>query len=135
MIYKFDILFKKSLRNGGLKVVTYTSLLQNPEAFGAGEGFTDAEGELSIVLEGTEEGYSINALYRKYRAQLVGLKNAELFGKDFSPRFVFSKPDDLYSIKMVYHNEDGKTSPIDTDAIMLQVNKDGKCTITCGGTT
>ena len=90
MIYKFDILFEKNLKNGGVKVVTYSTLLQNPKVFGEGEGFADAEGELSLVLEGTEEGYSINALYKKYRAQLVGLKNAELIGKDFSPRFLFS---------------------------------------------
>lgn len=132
MIYKFDILFKKPLSSGGLKVVTYTSLLQNPEVFGEGEGFADATGELSLVLEGTEEGYSINALYRKYRAQLVGLKNAELIGKEFSPRFVFSKPDNLYSIKMVCRNEDGKTCSIDTDSFALLVAKDSACTITDG---
>lgn len=83
MIYKFDILLKKTLTTGGIKVVTYSSLLENPEEFGKGEGFGDAEGELSMVLEGPEEGFSINALCRKYRAQLVGRINADMFGKDF----------------------------------------------------
>ena len=55
MIYKFDILFKKRLSSGGVKVVTYSSLLENPEAFGPGEGFADAVGELSMVLEGPED--------------------------------------------------------------------------------
>ena len=66
MTYKFDILFKKSLKSGGLKVVTYTSLLQEPEAAFGGEGFADAVGQLSMVLDGPEEGFSINALYRKW---------------------------------------------------------------------
>lgn len=134
MLYKFDILFKKSLKNGGLKVVTYTSLLQNPEVFGPGEGFTDAEGELSMVLEGTEEGYSINALYRKYRAGLVGLQNAALIGKDFQPCFVFSRPDDVHSIQMLCCRDDGTTCTLDTHSFVLQVSQDGKCNITCGGT-
>ena len=51
MIYKFEILLKKSLKSGGIKVVTYSSLLENPVVFGKGEGFGDAEGELSMVLE------------------------------------------------------------------------------------
>ena len=32
MLYKFDILFKKFLADGGTKVVTYSTLLENPEA-------------------------------------------------------------------------------------------------------
>ena len=42
MKYKFDILFKKRLSSGGVKVVTYGSLLENPEVFGRGDGFADA---------------------------------------------------------------------------------------------
>ena len=134
MTYKFDILFKKTLSSGGVKVVTYTSLLQNPEAFGWGEGFADAVGELSMVLEGPEEGFSINALYRKYRAGLVGLKNAALIGKDFQPCFVLSRPDDVHSIQMLCRTEDGTTTALDADSFVLQVSQDGKCTITCGDT-
>lgn len=134
MIYKFDILFKKSLSSGGVKVVTYSSLLQNPEVFGQGEGFADAVGELSMVLEGPEEGFSINALYKKYRAGLVGLKNAHMIGKDLQLCFVFSKPDDVHSIQMLCHSEDGTTFALDTDSFVLQVSIDGKCTVTCGGT-
>ena len=134
MTYKFDILFKKSLKSGGLKVVTYTSLLQEPEAAFEGEGFADAVGRLSMVLDGPEEGFSINALYRKYRAGLVGLQNAALIGKDFQPCFVFSRPDDVHSIQMLCRREDGTTCTLDTHSFVLQVSQDGKCTITCGGT-
>lgn len=134
MIYKFDILFKKSLKSGGLKVVTYSSLLENPEEFGKGEGFADAEGELSMVLEGPEEGFSINALYRKYRAQLVGKVNADMLGKDFSLLFVFAKANDPYSIKMALRTEDGNVIEIETDAFELMLAKDSDCTITCAET-
>lgn len=134
MLYKFDILFKKELRGGGLKVVTYTSLLQEPEAAFGGEGFADAVGQLSMVLDGPEEGFSINALYRKYRAGLVGLQNAALIGKDFQPYFVFSRPDDVHSIQMLCRRDDGTTCTLDTHTFVLQVSQEGKCTITCGGT-
>ena len=134
MIYKFDILLKKSLKSGGLKVVTYSSLLENPEIYGKGEGLADVEGELSMVLEGPEEGFSINALYRKYRAGLVGLKNAALIGKDLQLCFVFSRPDDVHSIQMLCRSEDGTTTALDTHSFVLQVSQDGKCTITCGET-
>ena len=134
MLYKFDILFKKELRGGGVKVVTYTSLLQEPEAAFGGEGFADAVGQLSMVLDGPEEGFSINALYRKYRAGLVGLQNAALIGKDFHPCFVFPRPDDVHSIQMLCRRDDGTTCTLDTRSFVLQVSQDGKCTITCGGT-
>ena len=134
MIYKFDILFRKWLKSGGLKVVTYSSLLEDPEVFGKGEGFGNAEGQLSMVLEGPEEGFSINALYRKYRAGLVGLQNAALIGKDSQPYFVFSRPDDVHSIQMLCRRDNGTTCTLDTHTFVLQVSQDGKCTITCGGT-
>ena len=134
MKYKFDILFKKSLSSGGVKVVTYGSLLENPEVFGQGEGFADAVGELSMVLDGPEEGFSINALYKKYRASLVGLRNAALIGKDLQLCFVFSRPDDVHSIQMLCLGENGTTTALDPDSFVLQVSKDGKCTITCGDT-
>lgn len=44
MLYKFDILLKKELKSGGVKVVTYSNLLDNPDAFGDAEGFDGAEG-------------------------------------------------------------------------------------------
>ena len=94
MIYKFDILLKKTLTTGGIKVVTYSSLLENPEVFGKGEGFGDAEGELSMVLEGPEEGFSINALYRKNMAQLVGKINADMLGKKCPLCVVFVRFDE-----------------------------------------
>jgi hypothetical protein len=146
MIYKFDILFKKNLRNGGVKVVTYSNLLENAEAFGEDEGFADAEGKLSMVLEGPEAGFSINALMRKYRAQLVGHMNAEIFGKDFPLRFVFGRSDDLASIRIELRDEDGYTysSCVHTEIVngiksfdfhttksfVVLIVKDGQCQIT-----
>lgn len=123
MLYKFDILFKKELKSGGVKVVTYTNLLENPEVFGKGEGFADAQGELSMVLEGPEAGFSINALMRKYRAQLVGHMNAEMFGKDFPLRFVFGRPDDLTSVRTELRDEDGYTYSSDVHTVAVAGSK------------
>lgn len=146
MLYKFDILFKKELKSGGVKVVTYTNLLENPEVFGKGEGFANAQGELSMVLEGPEAGFSINALMRKYRAQLVGHMNAEMFGRDFPLRFVFDRPDDLTSVRTELRDEDGytyssnvhtvvvagsKTLDLkDIGSFVVLVAKDGLCEVT-----
>lgn len=146
MLYKFDILFKKELKSGGVKVVTYTNLLENPEAFGVGEGLAGAEGELSMVLEGPEAGFSINALMRKYRAQLVGHMNAEMFGKDFPLRFVLAQADDVTSVRTELRDEDGyiyssdvhtvsvagsKTLDLkENNSFVALVPKDGRCTVT-----
>ena len=43
MLYKFDILLKKELKSGGVKVVTYINLLENPDAFGDAEGMLRME--------------------------------------------------------------------------------------------
>lgn len=141
MIYKFDILFKKALKNEGVKVVTYSSLLEKPEVFGVGEGFGDAEGELSMVLEGAEKGFSINALYRKYRAQLVGKVNADMLGKDFPLRFTFAKADDVVSItyaagvcvQCLEGNRMLDWTEMDTFVILIA--KDGACSVTDGDTS
>jgi hypothetical protein len=87
-----------------------------------------------MVLEGAEKGFSINALYRKYRAQLVGRVNADMLGKDFPLRFVFAKADDPYSMKMALRTEDGNAFAIDADAFELLVAKDCDCTLSCEGT-
>lgn len=123
MLYKFDILFKKELKSGGVKVVTYTNLLENPEVFGKGEGFADAQGELSMVLEGPEAGFSIKALMRKYRSQLVGHINSEMFGKDFPLRFVFGRPDDLTSVRTELRDEDGYTYSSDVHTVAVADSK------------
>ena len=146
MLYKFDILFKKELSKNGIKVVTFSQLIDCPNAFGDGEGFANAEGELSMVLEGPEIDFSINALMRKYRAQLVGHMNAEMFGRDFPLRFVFSSPDDLSSIRIELRDEDGYTysskvySEIlkgiktlylnNNHSFVVLIAKEGKCQIT-----
>ena len=123
MLYKFDILFKKELQSGGVKVVTYSNLLDNPDAFGVGEGFADAEGELSMVMEGSEVGFSINALMRKYGAQLVGHMNSEMFGKGFPMRFMFGMPDDMSSIRIEMRDEDGYTYSSDVHTLEIQREK------------
>lgn len=144
-MYKFDILFKKRFKSGGVRVATYGSILENPNEFCQCEGLADAEGELSMVLEGTEAGFSINALYRKYRAQLVGHMNAEMFGKDFPLRFVFTKTDDPSSIRIELRDEDGYTyassvhtesvngsKTLDlsgTDSFVVLIVKEGECSI------
>ena len=141
MIYKFDILFKKALKNGGVKVVTYSSLLEDPGVFGIGEGFGDVEGEFSMVLEGAEEGFSINALYRKYRAQLVGKVNADMLGKDFPLRFSFAKADDASSITYAQGVSAQRMEGCRTldwtnmDTFVILIAKDGACTISEGDTT
>ena len=73
-----------------------------------------AEGELSMVLDGPEAGFSINELMRKYRAQLVGHMNAEMFGKDFPLRFVLAQADDVTSVWTELCDEDGYTYSSDT---------------------
>lgn len=83
MIYKFDILFKKTLSDGGVKVITYRSLLENSKAFGGNENLAVAIGELSLVREGTEKGFSLNSLLRKYNSLLIGRHLAEVFRKSF----------------------------------------------------
>ena len=123
MLYKFDILFKKGLKNGGIKVVSYSNLLEDPDAFGACEGFAGAEGELSMVLEGPETGYSINALMLKYRAQLVGHMNSEMFGKNFPLRFVFGMPDVLTSVRTELRDEDGYTYSSDVHTVAVSGSK------------
>lgn len=107
---------------------------------------TVPRGELSMVLEGPEAGFSINALMRKYRAQLVGHKNAELFGKDFPMRFVFTKADDRSSVRIELRDEDGYTysSAVHTESVdgcktldlkdinsfVVLIAKDGTCEMT-----
>lgn len=125
---------------------SYSNLLVNPEVFGVGEGFSDAEGELSMVLEGPETGFSINALMRKYGSQLVGHMNAEMFGKDFPLRFMFGRHDDLTSVRTELRDEDGYTYSSDvhtvavagsqtldlhdTSSFVVLISKEGVCQIT-----
>lgn len=107
MIYKFDILFKKTLSDGGVKVVTYRSLLENPKAFGENENLAGAIGELSLVREGTEKGFSLNSLLRKYNSLLIGRHLAEIFRKDFPLQFTFADADDVTSVQAQITDEEG----------------------------
>ena len=107
MIYKFDILLKKTLSDGGVKVVTYRSLLENPKAFGENENLAGVIGELSLVREGTEKGFSLNSLLRKYNSLLIGRYLAEIFRKDFPLQFTFNNADDVTSVQAQITDEEG----------------------------
>ena len=116
MIYKFDILFKKNLSDGGVKVVTYRSLLENPKAFGEKENFDGAVGELSLVREGIEKGFSLNSLLRKYNSLLIGRHLAEVFRKKLPLRFVFADADDVSSIQAQITDEEEKNYSFEAES-------------------
>jgi len=107
MLYKFDILFKKELKSGGLKVVTYSKLLNEPNAFGEGETLDGVVGTLTLTDSDKEKGYSISSLFVKYRTQLVGYYWAEVFGREFPLQFSFNQPDDATSIRAELCDENG----------------------------
>lgn len=148
MLYKFDILFKKELKGGGMKVVTYSHLLNDPEAFGRGETLEGVLGTLSLTDSEKEKGYSINTLFVKYRTQLVGHYWAEVFGKEFPLQFRFSKIDDVTSIRAELMDENGyhytsdvhtflvdgvKTLDLkDMDTFVALVSKTGECIVSDG---
>ena len=131
MIYKFDILFRKSLADGGTKVVTYSTMLENPNAFGEGETLEGVTGELSLVKEGAEKGFSLNSLLRKYHSLLVGRLNSETWGKEFPLQFGFGNFEDASSIKAELKDESGylysskvETRTIQDDEIIDLTSKD-----------
>ena len=107
MIYKFDILFKKTLSYEGLKVVTYRSLVETPKAYGENESLAGAIGELSLVREGTEKGFSLNSLLQKYNSMLIGRHLAEIFRKDFPLQFTLADASDVTSIQAQITDEEG----------------------------
>lgn len=107
MIYKFDILFKITLSYGGVKVVTYRSLLENPKAFGKNENLAGVIGDLSLVREDTEKGFSLNSLLRKYNSLLIGRYLAEIFRKEFPLQFAFADADDVASVQAQITDEEG----------------------------
>ncbi len=148
MLYKFDILFKKELNGGGLKVVTYNQLLEHPDTFGQGETLEGAVGTLSLTDSDKENGYSISSLFVKYRTQLVGYYWAEVFGKDFPLQLSFNQPDDVSSIRAELCDENGfhyssdvQTFSVDgtktldlksVDSFVALVPKTGDCMV-CDG--
>ena len=144
MLYKFDILFKKDLQGGGVKVVTYRQLLQDADAFGQGQTLSGAVGILSHTDSERESGYSISSLFVKYRTQLVGYW-AEVFGKEFPLHFSFNQLDDAASIRAELVDENGfhyssdvQTISVDgaqtldltgADTFVALVPKTGPCTV------
>lgn len=143
MIYLFDILFRKTLGDGTIKGVTYKTLNENPKAFGQDETLKGAEGELSLVKEGSEKDASINSLMLKYRSRLIGRMNAEIFSDDFPMRFCFTDESDAASIRVELKDENGYvfSSQVRTrrftgnelidlsasDAFVCYVCKEGSC--------
>ena len=123
MLYKFDILFKKELKGGGVKVVTYSHLLNDPEAFGKGENLEGAIGTLSLNDSEKEKGYSISTLFVKYRTQLVGYHWAGVFDKEFPLQFTFNHPDDVTSIHAELVDENGTHYSSDVQTIVVDGTK------------
>lgn len=124
MIYKFDILFKKkTLSNGGVKVLTYKSLLENPKAFGDDEILDGAIGELSLVREGTEQGFSLNNLLCKYNSLLVGRHYSEIFRKVFPLQFIFTDADDLTFLRAQVIDEDGNVISSKVESVKIEGEK------------
>lgn len=123
MLYKFDILFKKELKGGGVKVVTYRHLLNDPEAFGQGETLEGAIGTLSLNDSEKEEGYSISTLFVKYRTQLVGYHWAGVFDNEFPLQFAFNQPDDVTSIIAELIDENGTHYSSDVQTIVVDGTK------------
>lgn len=120
MIYKFDILFKKELKSGGLKVVTYNHLLEHPNTFGDGETLEGVLGTLSLTYNERENGYSLSSLFVKYRSLLVGQYWIEVFGKEFPLQFVFDQPDDVTSIRAELVDENGIHYSSDVQTFMVE---------------
>ena len=123
MLYKFEILFKKELKGGGVKVVTYSHLLDEPSAFGKGETLDGAIGTLSLNDSEKEKGYSISTLFVKYRAQLVGYYWAGVFDKEFPLQFTFNQPDDVMSIFAELVDENGTHYSSDVQTIVVDGTK------------
>ena len=123
MIYKFDILFKKELKGGGLKVATYTHLLEHPNTFGDDESQEGALGTLSLTDNEREKGYSLSSLFVKYRSLLVGQYWIEAFGKEFPLQFTFDQPDDVTSIRAELVDENGIHYGSDVQTFVVEGTK------------
>lgn len=119
MFYKFDILFMKAFAYGGVKLVSYSSLLKNPKPFGENETLEGVTGTLSVVKEGAEKGYSLNSLLRKYHSLLVGKLNAETWDKEFPIQFSFNDSEDVSSLMAHMVDETGYlySSKIETKTV------------------
>lgn len=145
MIYNFDILFKKELKGGGTKVVTYNHLLEHPNTFGDGETLEGVLGTLSLTDNEREKGYSLSSLFVKYRSLLVGQFWIEVFRKEFPLQFAFDQPDDVTSIRAelvdengVHYSSDVQTFSVEgtktldlssDDSFVLLLPQDGFCTM------
>lgn len=123
MIYRFDILFKKELKCGGTKVVTYSHLLEHPNTFGDGETLEGAVGTLSLTDNEREKGYSLSSLFVKYRSLLMGNYWIEVLGKEFPLQFTFDQSDDVTSIRAELVDENGIHYTSDVETFMVKGEK------------
>lgn len=123
MIFKFDILFRKVLDDGRIKVVTYSSLLEDSNVFGGNENLENVIGELSVVKEGTENGFSLNSLLCRHHSQLVGRSNADKWKKEIPLRFSFSDSNDVASIKAEVVDESGVIYSSKFETLMIEREK------------
>ena len=105
----FNMLFKKPLQSGGLKVVAYASILQNLQVFEDEESLEDAVGELQLSREGADEGYSIYSMYIKYRSNMVGPNLASQYTDNLPLFLYFNDPTDPQSIYAKLEDEEGLT--------------------------
>lgn len=123
MIYKFDILFKKELKGGGTKVVTYNHLLEHPNTLGDGDTLEGVLGTLSLTVNEREKGYSLSSLFVKYRSLLVGNYWIEVLGKEVPLQFFFDQPDDETSIRAELVDENGIHYTSDVETFMVEGEK------------
>lgn len=145
MLYKFDILVRKELKRGGVKVVSYSHLLKTPDAFGVGETLDGAIGTLPLTEDGSERGCSLSTLVSRYHSQFIGHHNLEVFGTQFPLRFVFEDGSDVASIRAEVQDEEGNIYPfksqtlkvegamtldlINADFIVALIPQDGECVV------
>lgn len=112
MVFQFDIFLKKDNADG-VTVVTYSTLLDNPDILGS---LLDVTGYLSLVLSPVDNGYALNSLYSKYHALLVGSKLDSMLDKNCYIKFRFSA-DDVKSLCAFMKTGDGSDFPIKISSI------------------
>lgn len=89
---------------------------KTPRHSGRMRTFAGAIGELSLVREGTEKGFSLNSLLRKYNSLLIGRHLAEIFRKDFPLKFAFADANDGNSVQAQVTDEEGNNYSFKVEA-------------------
>lgn len=68
------------------------------------------------MREGTEKGFSLNSLLRKYNSLLIGRHYAEIFRKDFPLQFTFADVNDVTSVQTQITDEEGNNYSSNAEA-------------------